>query len=74
MDGMVARRAPPHRPPLRTMHSGWQVDSFLGTWTLQDQLAHAAGSLETFSEHQRQRFADTLVRVLFQAVIGAARR
>src|SRR5271165_4168255 len=69
MDGMVARRAPPHRPPLRTMHSGWQFDSFLAQ--TQDQLAHAA-DLSKLSEHQRQRFADTLVRVLFQPVIGAA--
>lgn len=40
MDGVVARRPPPHRAPLRTMDSGRQVDPLLAQ--PQDELAHAA--------------------------------
>ena len=50
MDGMIAWRAPPHRTPLRTMHSGRQVDPLLAQ--PQVELAHAA-DLTKPSEHQR---------------------
>src|SRR5271157_1268000 len=66
---MVARRVPTHRPPLPTVHGGRQVDSFLTQ--PEDELAHAA-DLTKLSEHQRQGLADAPVRVLLQAIVGAA--
>src|ERR1700747_3840805 len=66
---IVARQAPLHAPPLSTTDSNWQLDSFLPQ--PQDKPAHAA-NLSELAEHERQRLADPLGRVLFQTIISTA--
>ena len=69
MNGIVARRAPLHGPPLATMDGNRQVNPLLPQ--PQGELAHAA-NLAELAEHQRQRLTDPPVRILFQAIISAA--
>jgi hypothetical protein len=69
VDCIVARRAPLHGPPLRTIDGNRQVNPLLPQ--PQDELAHAT-NLAELAEHQRQRIADPQVRVHFHAIISPA--